>query len=264
MDPFIEGQKSRDFHHALIEEIRGVLNASVVPRYVVGVEENVYLIPCPEDGAAQRRPEWIVPDAFIVEGEGAAPRPSGGGTATLVAIEPVILTLPSLIEYRQAYLAVRYRETMEVVTVIELLSATNKGPDGHDQYLLKREKLLQGPTHLVELDLLRGGARLPTVEALPEGDYYALVIRAPERPKVAVYPWTLAHPLPAIPIPLAGEDPDVFLDLQAAFTAVYERAAYAYSLDYRRPLEPPLNATDAAWVQKVLSPGKTPGTGGHP
>src|SRR5207244_2356124 len=103
--------------------------------------------------------------------------------------------------------------------------------------LEKRDELLQSSSHLVELDLLRGGERLPTVEPLPAGDHYAFVSRAPARPKVAVYAWPLRHPLPAIPIPLAGGDPDAFLDLQAAFTSAYDRALYSYSLDYRRPVE---------------------------
>lgn len=158
----------------------------------------------------------------------------------------------------RAYLTVRYRETREVVTVIEFLSPTNKSPDGRNEYLRKREEVLQSPAHLVELDLLRGGERLPTVELLPPGDYYAFVSRVPHRPKAAVYAWPLSHPLPAIPVPLAGENPDVWLNLQLAFTTVYERAAYAYSLDYRQPVQPPLNETDAAWVRQVVQAALSP------
>ena len=42
--------------------------------------------------------------------------------------------------------------------MIELLSPANKtpGPD-REQYLAKRMELLNGPVHLVEIDLLRGG-----------------------------------------------------------------------------------------------------------
>jgi hypothetical protein len=257
MDPFIEGQEWRDFHHDMISAMREALIPSVLPRYLVRVEESVFLVPAPEESAARRR-EWIVPDVFVVEGEGGIPHTSGGGTATLVAVEPVTCTLPSLVEQRQAYLTVLYRETREVVTVLELLSPSNKDPGGpgRGQYLEKREKVLQSPAHLVELDLLRGGTRLPTVETLPNGDYYAFVSRAPQRPEVAVYAWPLAHALPAIPIPLAAGDADVPLDLQAAFAAVYERAAYAYSLEYRLPAQPPLSDADAAWAQHVLAEAK--------
>src|SRR5438094_8970859 len=117
MDPFIEGQVWRDFHHEMLSVIRELLTPSLLPRYSVRVEEEVYLVPSPE---------WIVPDVFVVEREPAAARAPGGGTATLVGIEPVLLTLPAMVERRQAYLMVRYRETREVVTVIELLSPTNK------------------------------------------------------------------------------------------------------------------------------------------
>ena len=48
---------------------------------------------------------------------------------------------------------------MEVVTVLETLSPANKRPggDGRREYLKKREEVLQSPSHLVEIDLLRGG-----------------------------------------------------------------------------------------------------------
>jgi hypothetical protein len=254
MDPFLEGQEWRDFHHSLIDEIRTMLNPSVLPRYVVRVEEEVFLVPSPDNGANARRADWIVPDTFFVRGEGGSPR-SSGGTATRAGIEPVTLTFPALAERRQAFLEIRYRETMDVVTVIELFSPTNKDSRGagHSQYLRKREKVLSSPAHLVELDLLRGGERLQTVEPLPSGAYYAFVSRVSQRPEVAVYAWPLPHLLPVIPIPLAGEDPDVFLDLQTAFTTVYDRAAYPYTLDYRRPVEPPLSDADAAWVQEMLA-----------
>src|SRR5712692_4592551 len=253
MDPFIENQEWGDFHHAMIEEIRTALTPSVLPRYLVRVEESVYLVPVPEEGALSPRRERIVPDVFMVRGEGDA-APASGGVATMVAVEPVMLTLPSVVEQRQAYLTVRYRETRDVVTVIELLSPSNKqsGSPGQGLYLDKREKVLRSPAHLVELDMLRGGARLPMAQPLPPGDYYAFVSRAPHRPEVAVYAWLLSHPLPPIPIPLAPGDPDVLLDLQAAFATVYDRVAYAYALDYRQPAVPPFSDADASWVQERL------------
>ena len=46
------------------------------------------------------------------------------------------------------------------------------------------------------------------------------------------------------------------LDLQAVFTTAYDRAGYDYSLDYRRPVEPPLSDADTAWAQQVLADAK--------
>jgi hypothetical protein len=125
------------------------------------------------------------------------------------------------VERREAFLTIRERESMKVVTVIEFLSPANKrrGSDGRREYLQKREQVLSSDTHLVELDLLRGGQRLPTVDPLPETDFSVFVCRAQRRYQAEVYAWGLRQPLPRIPIPLAGNDPDVEVDLQAVFTA---------------------------------------------
>ena len=144
---------------------------------------------------------------------------------------------------------------MDVITVIAVLSPGNKraNSDGRREYLRKREEVLLSDTHLVELDLLRGGARLPTLQLLPPGDYYVFVCRRQQRFQAAVYAWELRRPLPPIPVPLAETDPDAVLDLQALFTTVYARAGYDYSLNYRRTIAPPLSEGDRVWVQQVFA-----------
>ena len=66
---------------------------------------------------------------------------------------------------RLSYVEIRDRRDRELVTVIELLSPANKymGLD-RGQYLAKRVELLNGPVHLVEIDLLRGGPPLPAAD----------------------------------------------------------------------------------------------------
>jgi hypothetical protein len=249
MDPFIEGQVWKDFHHAFIGEARATLIPQVRPRYVVRVEERVYLDEQPDEEIT-----LIEPDVMVVEdSEAEGPGPRGAGAA--LAVEPVILSLPMPAEQKQRFLALRERETLRLVTVIEILSPTNKrgGSDGRRQYLEKRKELLRSSVHLVELDLLRGGRRLPVRGSLPAGDYFAFVARAGYRPRAEVYAWTMRQPLPTVPVPLAGVDPDAALHLQAIFTSAYDRAGYDYSLDYRRPVEPPLGEADAAWTQEILA-----------
>ena len=155
-------------------------------------------------------------------------------------------------ERRETYLVIRERETLEVVTVIETLSPANKrsASDGRQQYLEKRGEILSSRPHLVELDLLRGGTRLPVV-GLPATDYCGLVSRARRRPKVSIYPWSIRQSLPPIQIPLKDNDADVSLDLQSAFTTVFDRARYQLSLDYTATLEPPLSAEDAKWAKTL-------------
>jgi hypothetical protein len=180
MDPFIEGQAWSDFHLTMISETRAALIPLVRPRYIVRVEERVYL-----DEQAEEEIEFIEPDVFVAE-EGA-PTSDRGGAATGVAVapEPVIVSLPMPAQRKQRFLALRDRESLRLVTVIEILSPTNKrsGGDGRRQYLEKRKDLLQSAVNLVEIDLLRGGRRLPVVGRLPAGDYYVTVARAPRRPR---------------------------------------------------------------------------------
>ncbi len=251
MDPFIESQEWEDFHHHFIEEIHNTLVPRVRPRYVVRVEQRVYM-----EHDVESLTRMIRPDVSLLrEPAGMFERaPSSGAMSTAVAVEPVERALPMPEEMSEAYLTIRERETLRVVTVVEMLSPGNKRPasDGRREYLKQRESELQSPTHLVEIDLLRGGARLPVIESLPPADFYAFLSRARRRPRAMVYPWTLRQPLPSIPIPLAGDDPDVMLELQPVFTSTYDRAGYDYSLRYDLPIEPPLGESDLVWVQECL------------
>ena len=167
---------------------------------------------------------------------------------------PVEGLIPMPEEIHEVYLTLRRKDLRTIVTVIELLSPTNKRPgaNGFDQYLEKRLHVLASFSNLVELDLLRGGRRPPWVGQLPPGDFLATVARLPRRPRAEAYVWSLEQRFPIIPIPLADADPDVLLDLQEVFNLVYDRAGYDYSLDYHAPLDPPLDQARAAWVQRVL------------
>jgi hypothetical protein len=144
----------------------------------------------------------------------------------------------------------------EVVTVVAVLSPGNKrsGSIGRRKYLHKRRQLLASDVNLVEIDLLRAGLRCPTVEPLKgNADHCVMICRGLERPRAEVYEWGLQHPLPTIPIPLAGEDADVALDLQAAFNAVYDHGGYDYLLRYSEPLQPPIREVDANWTAEILA-----------
>jgi hypothetical protein len=229
-----------------VGELLATLVPQLRPKYVVEAERRVYVEHDPEDEL-----RYIQPDVAMAAGDA---NETTSGAATAAIVEPVVLTVPVPVEHREAFLCIRLRETREVVAVIEILSPANKRPgsDGRSEYLRKRDDVLESKTHLVELDLLRGGERLPTVQPLPAGDYFAFVCRGNRRPRVEVYAWGLRGPLPLIPVPLVNPDPDATLDLQAIFISVYDRAGYDYSLDYNAPLDPPLSEPDEAWAKKLL------------
>ena len=85
---------------------------------------------------------------------------------------------------------VEIRDTMNrrLVTAIEFMSPTNKRGNGRKEYLRKRLKLLRSTAHLLEIDLLRPGRRVPMREPLPGSAYFVFLSRAGHRPKTEVWP----------------------------------------------------------------------------
>jgi len=248
IDPYIESGDWEDFHQGFVAELAAALVPRVRPRYIVRKERRIYVEhPGAEDERAIRR------DLAVLSGNDTGSEIKTA-SASAPAASPVLVALPAPREQREAFLTIRDQASLEVVTVIELLSPGNKrtGADGRREYLRKREEILSSETHLVELDFLRGGQRLPTVDPLPPGDFFVFVCRAQRRYKAEVYAWGLRQPLPCIPVPLTAEDPDVQLDLQAVFTATYDRAGYDYSLDYSRTIRPPLHEANADWADRLL------------
>jgi hypothetical protein len=139
-----------------------------------------------------------------------------------------------------------------LVTAIEILSATNKVGDGRAEYLAKRRRMLASDSHLIELDLLRSGRRVPMAAPLPDAPYFALVSRVERRPIAEVWPIPLRQKLPTIPVPLRPGDADVPLELQLVLTTLYDVFRYGRELDYTRPPAVPLSPEDAAWAEELL------------
>jgi hypothetical protein len=168
----------------------------------------------------------------------------------IVLIEETVYLHESL-----SYLNVLDRESREVVTVVELLSPTNKRPGEHRaQYLAKRSAVRQSEAHLVEIDLLRGGLAMPAEER-PGCTYSVLVSRAGRRPHADFRPFGLRDPLPTVPVPLRTEDGDARLDVRAILDRVYDESGYEDFI-YKNEPDPPLTSDDAAWARSYLpSPG---------
>jgi hypothetical protein len=242
MDPFLEAQEWEDFHTRLMTAFSDRLSPSVEPDYLVRVERRVYVEAVGVEPETMRRADIAV--VAVDSGPASGLRSHGAGKITAEC------ELPMPIERQETYLVIRDRETMKVVTVIEVLSPSNKrrNGDGRREYLTKREEILSSPTHLVELDLLRGGMRLPVVGSLPPGDFYAIISRVKRRPRCEVYAWTLHDQLPSIPIPLKQGDDDAVVPLQEVFDTVYQRARYDLSVKYDATLDPPLNEAELQFV----------------
>ncbi len=247
MNPYLEQSTVwHDFHETLLPTIREAITAQVRPRYVVKVDEHIYIHELPE----QEERRLVGRDDLTVA---HAPVPafeySAGGTATIEA--PVRVRLPEIDIERQSFLEIRDRDSGLVVTVIELLSPANKqaGPD-REQYLRKRAQLLKSEVHLIEIDLLRGGPRLP-LQQLPTCSYYVLLSRAEERPNAGLWPIQLSDSIPTIPIPLSAGQSDATLNIQAALHRVYDAAGYDDYI-YRNEPQPPLTPEQNEWAKSFV------------
>ena len=90
---------------------------------------------------------------------------------------------------------------------------------------------------------------------LPSAPYFAFVSRAWKRPICEVWPISLGERLPVIEIPLTGRDEHVSLDLQRAFSAVYDQCGLELVVDYTRAPEIPLDEQQSEWARNVLAMG---------
>jgi hypothetical protein len=127
---------------------------------------------------------------------------------------------------------------------------SNKTDPGYHDYLTKRNIVLREPVHLVELDFLLGGKRLPMRRPLPPGEHFAIVSRYHSRPDAEVYAWSLKSPLPVIRVPLRAPDPDLILALPAVYEESFRRGRYERELPYDRPLTVPAPPATAEWIAR--------------
>jgi hypothetical protein len=115
----------------------------------------------------------------------------------------------------------------------------------------KRDLLRRAGAHWMEIDLLRGGERAPSVR--DRSDYCVLLWPSGATTMLGWFV-DLRDPLPTVALPLRPPDDDVLIDLQQVLDATYERAHYADSVDYRRPVpEPRLRPADADWLARGLA-----------
>jgi hypothetical protein len=244
MDPYLEREEVwHDFHERFIPYAAEMLATQVEPEYIVKLDEHVYIHELPAD---QRRLIGKSDVSITRDWEGNRATQSPASVSTPAH---AILSGLAVDEERLAYIEVRDRASLEIVTVVELLSPSNKTSD-RLQYIAKRTHYLQSGIRLVEIDLLRGGPRMPIAE-MPECDYYVLIARPEELPRVGIWPIQLRDRLPVIHVPVREPDRKVSLDLQELLGRVYDAARYKNYL-HSKPISPPLTNDDARWARTFV------------
>jgi hypothetical protein len=248
MDPYLENPSIwMDFHESFITYCRDALNERLPDAYETRIEERINLVELPAERVRSFRADIAVSAASDSHGPGAAgsSHANGGNVAT---IEPVTIPLVFYEVLSESKVHVLHRDEQRLVTVIELLSPTNKSGEGFHLYKSKRNAIVCSRVNLVEIDLLLGGQRVELQDPLPAGDYFAFVARGNRRPDCDVFGWSVRSPLPSLPIPLLSPDPDLQLDLQELFATTYDRGRYRRSLRYADSPVVPLAKEDLDWA----------------
>jgi len=240
MNPYLENPSVwRDFQTNFLVQLQTMLVPLVGPKYVVALEVRLNL----HERSAEERRVFGIADV-------AVPTDTSRRSATSAVLldAPMYPVLSAIELQKHRYLEIRDSDEKRVITVIELLSPSNKATSGDgDDYQIKRLELLRTDASLVEIDLLRAGKRTASPD-IPACDYCVFVSRPSDRPRVAFWPIGLRDRLPVIPIPRGPNDEPVMIDLKAVLDRSYDSAGYANRI-YERPPEPPLSSEDDAWAR---------------
>jgi hypothetical protein len=248
MDPYLE-QHWGDVHSSLVIYVRNQLQKVLPKDLRARVEERVLV-------TGLSRPRSLYPDVRVIEAERKSRR-AGKSAAGVALAEPVVIELPDELE-TQTFVEIReVSSRSRLVTVVEVLSPSNKTPgDTQEQYLRKQAALLQAGVSLVEIDLLREGdwiVALPmsALEPSLRTPYRVAVRRGWRRLQADYYPIRLDQRLPRIKVPLRPTDAEVPLDLQSLVERCYEDGGYD-DIDYAAEAEPPLPPAAARWAAQLL------------
>jgi hypothetical protein len=247
MNPYLESSTFWSaFHSRLIVAIADILAPLLLPKYYVEIETRTYLS-TPDDSLLVGIPDAVIFSKYRQQPSQKSP------TQTITTRQPKQVVLPISEEIKERYLEVREVETGAVITAIEVLSPKNKTAGiGRITYQQKRQAILGSLTHLIEIDLLRGGKPMEVIGEKIETDYRILVSRSYQRPLADLYEFSLRDKIPDFPVPLPSEEAEPIVQLQKIVEGIYERGGYNLRIDYQEPPPPPkLSSTDVEWLKQL-------------
>ena len=244
MNPYLQ-TRWPDAYTALIGYIREALSERLPNDLTVIAEESISIdyeadVRMRADLAVVEQPGIRFPDSVPQQ-----------DTSTLTLAEPeTIRASPT-----QRWLEIRDVDN-NLVTVIELLSPSNKTLQASANLAMRHEQLIRAGVNVVEIDLIRGGFRtLPdrlSAELRESGSQtMSLIIvgKALCPDERHVYYCPLRDRLPTFAVPLRATDAPVPLDLQPLIDRCYQTGRYWQPS--QRPLPPPsLAADEQAWVDQ--------------
>ncbi len=255
MNPYLEDPRFwRSFHNKFIALLETQLNAVLPKGYAANAEGRITIEPLEQ---------VMIPDTVITRDSTYLPA-SGSRPASAAAQEMSerhgVLTMKRE-EYSEMYLEILTGDKWEqVVTVIELLSPTNKasGSRSHEEYKAKQRTLLDSSVNLVEIDLLREGRHTVTaphylLKRKGNWNYLVSVYRFWQHDDVEFWLNELPESLPKISIPLLQYIEEPQFDLQEMVNELYDTGPYPRRIDYSMPPFVRLSSQEqSAWMDALL------------
>ena len=249
MNPYLESRWLwPEVHNKIVGDMHRFLRRALPFRYTVIMEERIGIA---NDPSRDPPPRYaIIPDLAIAGGG----VPGDRGFHSQLGEGSVTVWMPVTDEtVREWFITIGERSQDDPVTVLEVLSPRSKRTGhGRSQYLDKRERVLENPTHLVEIDLVRVGRPMPVVGYDGDAPYRNLVSRSQTRPELELYPFRLQSAIPDVPVPLLEGDDEPAIPLGAMVRDLYEQDYYFNYVDYDKDPEGPLSDYDREWLDRIL------------
>lgn len=221
MDPFLETDRLWPlFHHHFVASLFQILLPNLIDRYRARVTQRVYTTEMPLFTSIIRE------------------------------------------EHREEHIEIRQRCDNRLITLVDVVSPTNKlNPQGRAAYLEKRRETRAQNSSIVEVDLVMQGQPMLDYsrDGLPDWDYAVTVTRSIQPERYEIYTSTLQKRLPRFKLPLAMDDRDTVVDLQAAFARCYDQGGFAGQIDYQTEPAALKQADDRKWLNDLLTQLKVRG-----
>jgi hypothetical protein len=250
MNPFLEIRWA-DAHTALIGYVRDALSENLPADLSVIAEEGLH-IDSASGAELNFRADVAISQQTAIRLPEMPPAKSGG-SSTVTLAKPEIIRAPTT----HRWLEIRHVDD-RLITVIEIVSPSNKTLGGAKKFAERQENLLHSGVNIVDIDLIRGGVR-PIPETYlsllkPDTDRTTYVIMSGlgNDPQVRnVYYCPLSERLPAITIPLRPTDEVLTLDLQPLVDRCYQMGRY-WQVSQRGLPGLPLEKEERDWMQQLL------------
>ena len=232
------------FHASHIIHLADRLNTALPRNYRAVAEQSLQVLS--PGGKGIRRPDITIYDRT----------PSSGGAEALATpftptwamileetlTEPDELEIPAILIYQRIE-AGQHPLLGDPIVRIELLSPANKaGGSFYTTYMLRRREALLDGLPLVEIDYLHETGSpvlgLPPYPDDPRSYPYHIIVSDPRLPSTAkavrAYGFNVDTPIPAPPIPLAGDE-TVLLDYDAVYQFSFTTGRWGDQVDYEQP-----------------------------